>query len=244
MEIVCVYKSGGDFDAEYVVRLFFALEKYTMERNIDFICYTDVPDEIPAYIRTRKLNHGLHSWWSKMEIFEPRVHCFDFEIGMEFIGDDEYDPSATYEYHRDILYFDLDTVISKDGIDEMIDYLDTDERIPMIMLSDFYFPDRLASGIMYIPKGVQSFIWYSFYDKRSLIMSNYRGDQNFLERLFIDSNISRWDDILPDYIASYKTHVIKNYPKHLKPKEVDLSKTKIICYHGKPRCRDTNWKGL
>jgi hypothetical protein len=74
-------------------------------------------------------------------------------------------------------------------------------------------------------------------------MSQMRGDQDFLNTLY-DSYL-RFDDVIDkDWICSYKAHIAKTYPKHLKPSDVDVSKSKIICFHGKPRPREISgiWK--
>ncbi|MDX1532641.1 MAG: hypothetical protein R3230_00380 [Nitrosopumilaceae archaeon] len=208
LTIVCVYKTGGDFDAEYVEKLYDKIGN-----DYDFVCLTDAND-IAERVPTLPLEFGWPKWWSKMEIFKPG----------QFEG-------------SDILYFDLDTVIVSDEIDDLYDATDHNN---MIMLSDFYFPKNLASGIMYIPYEYNEIFWNEFIKNPQKIINDYRGDQDFLcdvihkHELVVD----RWDQILPDYIASYKTNIIKKYPRHLKPLQVDATKSKIICFHGKPRPKD------
>jgi|AntRauTorcE11897_2_1112592.scaffolds.fasta_scaffold00173_8 hypothetical protein len=214
LTIACVYKTGGDFDSEYVEVLYAKLgEQY------DFVCLTDSKD-VPSYVPQTPLQFGWKGWWSKMELFNPEM------------------------LRGDILYLDLDTVIVGDeieDIDEMYDVCDSSNR--MIMLSDFYYPDKVASGIMYIPYEIKKIFWDEFMVSPHGIMNNTRGDQDFLMDV-IERNgvvVDRWNDLLPNYIASYKVHVIKDYPRHLKPLRVNIEHSKIICYHGKPRPKSTNW---
>jgi hypothetical protein len=214
MKIVCVYKTGGDFDGEYVEALYNSIRPSLY----GFVCMTDA-DDVPSHIPQIPLNHNLDGWWSKMEMFDPKN---------PYIGP------------FDILYFDLDTVLI-DDIDEMFGVCNNTQDDNVIMLKDFYFPDRFASGIMYIPHKHKGIIWANFMRAPELQMSDHRGDQNYLEETIrmYKIPVKTWQDYLANYIASYKTHITKNYPKHLKPLEVDVTKSKVICYHGKPRPKDT-----
>lgn len=209
MKIVLVYKTGGDFDIEYVERLKQSLIGY------DVVCLSDdqeLIDRIP--LQNEYTSHpSFKGWWSKMEMFRPDI-----------IDDD-------------ILYFDLDTVIIDDIYNE-IQIMSRNKR--PIMLSDFYFPERLASGVMYVPKDVRSVIWNAWIDGSISHMESYRGDQEFIVQT-IGHMCDRFDFLFPDMICSYKAHVIKEYPNHLDPLKIDPSKSKVICFHGKPRPKDVNF---
>src|SRR3972149_7317652 len=106
INIICILKTGGDYDKRYVFALLNACKKYINE-NFAFKCFTDDenflkdPDEgsILTYITNKKilfsmikLEKGYKGWWSKFEIFRNK--------GIN-------------------LYFDLDTVIFS-GLDEII----------------------------------------------------------------------------------------------------------------------------
>lgn len=84
--VVCVLRSGGDFTADYVVRL-----KNMVERHLpmphDFVCMTDMED-VPC--ETIKLKHNWPGWWSKLELFRPGL------------------------FPGKVIYLDLDTVIVDD----------------------------------------------------------------------------------------------------------------------------------
>lgn len=82
MKFVCVYKTGGDFTAEYVHRLYEMLD-----RNIDlpfqFICLTDSDEDVPG---KRKLTYNWQGWWSKLEIFEIEGPCIYFDLDTMVVG--------------------------------------------------------------------------------------------------------------------------------------------------------------
>lgn len=84
LNVVCVLRSGGDFDAEYVERLRDGVAKH-LPLPHRFLCLSNVPvpcERIP-------LEHDWPNWWSKMEMFRPDID-------------------------GDFLFFDLDTVIVGD----------------------------------------------------------------------------------------------------------------------------------
>lgn len=208
MKIACVYKTGGDFDGEYVVALYNALQYY----DLPFVCFTDGSD-VPDHIDQIPLEHKWPGWWSKIEM----------------IGHDD-----------DLLCFDLDTVI----IDDITDMITAchNKHNQMIMLRGFYFPDNPASGIMYVPNHAGTALYNRFRSTPSEYMAKYRGDQDFIREEW-DQIILRWQYVLhPDYICSYKAHITKTHPKHIRPLPVDPSKSKIVCFHGKPRPRDVDWR--
>ena len=201
MKIACVYKTGGDFDSDYVEALYDSLSQYG-----DFLCFTD--GDVPDYIPQVKLKHGWKGWWSKIEA----------------LG-----------YDDDILLFDLDTVVVGD-ITGMIKAVN-DYKASLIMLSDFYYPQKPASGILYAPNHIGTFLYDLFDNRAKWYMTRFRGDQDFLRCFWPECK--RWDELLgDDYICSYKAHIAKTAPKHMKIKNINPTKSKIICFHGKPRPRD------
>jgi hypothetical protein len=64
MNVVCVLKSGGEYDAEWVRKL-----REGVTRNLSikhkFICLSDV--EVPC--ERIPLRHGWPGWWAKIEVF-------------------------------------------------------------------------------------------------------------------------------------------------------------------------------
>jgi hypothetical protein len=83
--IICVLKSGGDFDKQYVINM-----KNMLSRNLStpfrFVCMADI-DNIDG-CEVIPLKDNLQGWWSKIEMFRPGL--FDSELK---------------------IYFDLDTVV-------------------------------------------------------------------------------------------------------------------------------------
>lgn len=87
LTVACVLKSGGDFTAEYVVRLNSAVERHLAIEH-RFICLTD---QYQLYgVAQTNLIMNWPGWWSKLELFRPAL------------------------LRPPVLYFDLDTVIMDD----------------------------------------------------------------------------------------------------------------------------------
>jgi hypothetical protein len=91
--IVCVLKTGGDYDVGYVQKL-----NNSIARNVtipyQFICLTNL-SSIDGIV-THKLVSNYDGWWNKLELFREN----------QFVGEN-------------IVYFDLDTVIIS-NIDDIV----------------------------------------------------------------------------------------------------------------------------
>lgn len=77
--IACVYKTGGDFTAEYVERLVATVSDHT-ELPYRFVCLTDSNEKFSC--ETIPLTEGLPGWWSKLELFKTfwgRTVYFDLD---------------------------------------------------------------------------------------------------------------------------------------------------------------------
>lgn len=111
----------------------------------------------------------------------------------------------------DIFYLDLDTTV---------------HRLPPMpdkttVLTDFYHPDLIGSGLMYIKQEDKAQIWDHFTQDPESIMADYTkwpyfGDQGYLMQFL--SGAARWGS----NVQSYKVHGFNP--------EAD-----ITCFHGKPR---------
>ena len=77
LKVLCVLKSGGDFDARYVDKLELGVRRHLKVPH-DFICLTDVAEEVSC--RTIKLTDGLKGWWSKVELFKVPGPVIYFEL--------------------------------------------------------------------------------------------------------------------------------------------------------------------
>ena len=119
----------------------------------------------------------------------------------------------------DLLHIDLDTVV--------LGSLDAFDVRRTTMLSDFYRPHLLASGLMYIKQEDKAAIWAAFLsDPKGHMKRHDRfpliGDQGFLNGRI---KAARWQDVLPGQVASYKVHCHNGPPPT----------AKVVCFHGQPR---------
>lgn len=138
--------------------------------------------------------------------------------------------------HRgDILYFDLDTII-------VGDLSDIASVGCLTMLSDFFVPSRLASGVMYLREDDRAAVWEEWIKNPDEIMRKYRGwgDGGFIADVL--PHAARWQEILPGQIFSYKAHIRKPKTSQEKGNGSIPPDARVICFHGSPRPRAVNWK--
>lgn len=127
------------------------------------------------------------------------------------------------------LYFDLDTAITGD----LSDIAAAGRDSAMVMLSDFYRPNHLASGVLAWGFESPSFLFDTFKASSALMMEKHRGggDQEFIEttRLYCGlPTCRRWDLMCPGQIVSYKVHCRNGIPPD----------ARVVCLHGKPKFGD------
>lgn len=134
----------------------------------------------------------------------------------------------------DILYFDLDTIITGD-------LSDIASVGCFTMLSDFYHLERLASGMMYLPEGGRQQIWDEWIKNPEEVMSHHRGwgDGGFLNDLV--PGAARWQDVLPNQVVSYKAHVRPSTRSSESGNGEIPKDARVVCFHGQPRPRSLNW---
>lgn len=145
------------------------------------------------------LTRGWRGWWSKFEI-----HGTDFD--------------------GPALMVDLDTVF----LDELKILPEHEDRA--IFLRDPWHdgsrnPERLASGVSYLPKWARDQLWREFSANPDAIMDKYHGDDQVVNALFFDAAL-RWQDHYLDELVSYKAYVrgIGIQPEN-----------KVVYFHGIPR---------
>ena len=87
LKILCVLKSGGDYDLRYVQNLKTALDR-TIGHRDDWrlICFTDMDVTIPGVDRI-PLKSNLEGWWSKVEIFQQTGACLYLDLDSVLISD-------------------------------------------------------------------------------------------------------------------------------------------------------------
>jgi hypothetical protein len=88
MKVICVLKSGGDYDKDDV---------YNLKRHVknhltvpyEFVCYSDVEE-----VADVRLEEGLSGWWSKLEIFKEQGPCIFLDLDTALFG--SIDPLAEH----------------------------------------------------------------------------------------------------------------------------------------------------
>ncbi len=176
-----------------------------IEQAHTFLCLTDLDPEMfnRDFIEIVKLRHDWPGWWSTVELFRPDI----FEDGDQ------------------VLYFDLDTIITRD-ISAFDGAIDCD----LLMLRDFYRPTtHMGSGMMGWTAGQFTDLyklWRHTANRESPIWR--RGDQAFIQKVTDPKRIRYWQDEFPDKVVSYKIHCKDGLPP----------KAHVVCFHGKPRPSD------
>lgn len=200
--VICVLKSGGDYTLNYVEKL-----KNMVDRNTtvpyEFVCLTDVNID-KNICRSIKLTQDRAGWWSKIELFR----------------------SDLINKAKQIIYFDLDTIILK-NIDDILNF-----QYNFSTLYPWNERNRrnglCASGIMAWKGGNSfSFIFDQFEGKK---IENYpRGDQEYISEALKDNK--KKPEFLQNLfsgIYSYKKNCREQLPKD----------ARIVCFHGKPRLHE------
>lgn len=140
------------------------------------------------------LPEGIEGWWNKIALFKK---------GMFPDGDR-------------VLYFDLDTVITGD-LSAIAAYSG-----PFAGLSDFYHPERFASGVMAWEAGKMDHVWEAWC-AAGRPQFHPRGDQGFIEAMCPDA--VRLQDEFPGQIVSFKKDCVDGVPEG----------ARVVCFHGLPR---------
>jgi hypothetical protein len=125
----------------------------------------------------------------------------------------------------DFLYFDLDTII-RGNVAHM-------ERCGhLATLRDFYRPEGLGSGMMFIPEAERAAIWQAWIADPDRWMSEHSvgGDQEFMERYWL-GKARRLQDIYPGEVVSFKANTTE-----------EVSRARVVCFHGRPKPRDVQWR--
>ena len=87
--IVCVYKTGGDYGLQDVENLLVCCNKHLS--HFSFMVMSDC-DEAYSHFDCIPLLYDLPGWWSKMEIFRPTVgigHSIYMDLDTVIVGDIE-----------------------------------------------------------------------------------------------------------------------------------------------------------
>jgi len=142
----------------------------------------------------------------------------------------------------DLLYFDLDTIVCG-GLEGFA------AARRLTMLSDFYWPERIASGVMFLPEAARARVWDAwiadpaghirdcerFDDRRAI------GDQKFLGRV-LGHDVDRWQDLVPGQVVSWKVHVRRAQGSRETGCGAVPAGARVVCFHGRPRPADIGWQ--
>lgn len=210
MKIVSVLRTGLEYGEEQAHFLHDQLPR-------DAVCLTNLP-HIKGIETIQMLDTDHIGWWAKMELFNPQGP----------LGD------------QDLFYIDLDTLIVGD-ISKMMSAAKDSRNI--VMLSDFYHPQHPASGVMFIPARVKQRIWKAWCINPYWFMVRHRpqgrgGDQGFIAEFA--GQITRWDELCPGAVISYKKHVAKRgmpgYSDAVSKGDGTIpAGTIMVAFHGNPR---------
>jgi hypothetical protein len=205
--VACVYKPGKGFTEEYVYRLREAILKQSTP--LQFRCITT---DKTFY---KKLGDEgvlipdvLPGWWNKMFLYSGVL------------------------LDSRIVYFDLDTIITGD----LTPLLTYDGEVPLF-LDDFYYPGKLATGIMAFDRSQLYHLFDKFMTKPSCYIKTHdrggrsdRGDQAFVRNHL---NVS-WASIqsIQEGVCSYKRDILNGKP----------SMVNVVSFHGKPHPHEVQWR--
>ncbi len=215
MNIVSVYKSGGDYDIRYVVALANELVKY-VKVPYKFYCLTDQPTEVAPYAIPIKLKHGWPGWWSKLEIFN-KEQIFNRSTDV-------------------VLYLDLDVLLlgsmaSLINVCYQLNYpimLRSSDKVGKAnnwpsssimawkgqMMTEVYVQVRI--------RGIEDVIIKT---NQNVSRAGQRTDQGFIRTLI---NPNKFQDFLPKKYIAFK------YPDYLKNEKV-INRASILNWTGLPR---------
>jgi hypothetical protein len=206
INIICV-KWGDKYGAEYVNRLYAAVQRHTTVEH-RFHCFTDNATDLNSNIIVHDLPHtNLEGWWHKVYLFDKNINI----------------PAG-----EKIVFFDLDTLITG-NIDQLLN-LDSSGLITVrdlltgVISSLPASSKNMQSCIMIWRHSNLNHVWDQFANnvEKSIASVRPHGDQRWIQaqvedRLYIQ-------DLLPGHLVSFKVHCRSGLPKN----------TRVVCFHGRP----------
>ena len=207
--VMCVLRSGGQYDVEWVRKLRDGIHRNTTA-PYEFKCLSDVEIDITEPCKQKceriPLQHDWPGWWAKIELFRPGVIT------------------------GPTLYLDLDTIITA-NIDHLIDDLRY-SKYTFAMLRNFHQPDFVGSGVMWFADedAVPHKVYEKFRKQPDAYMAHHErvrkgshlGDQAFIADTIGLENIEMLD--VPG-LKSFKYHARTFLPPD----------AALVCFHGNPR---------
>lgn len=207
MNIVIIHRTGGDFRISDVYLLVTHINKYwgNSKERPNIYCYTNTVTKETKVVGLafRPLpNSEWEGWWSKMNLFSEELKAL-----------------------RPFLYMDIDTVVLS-SIAPLFPPKEAEHNF--VTLRDFYRPNNLASGLMWIPDTpAMDEIYKKWAEDVEGNMRRFKGDQNFIEYVVLKPD-RFWQDISKaDFITTFK-------PNKVWRTEMPKSSA-VVCFHGIPR---------
>lgn len=178
--VVCVLRSGGDYDEEYVIKLKNAVKRNATKR-IDFVCISDVPINDPE-IRNENLISDFPGWWSKVEMFRSELYRTEYALYIDL---------------DTVILQNIDSIFSPTGIFASIVPWNTARRKN----------GEIASGIMLFKTSELRFIYEEF---SMGLISDYKGDQDYILESLREHNIPKTTlPKMIHGIKSYKRDILR-----------------------------------
>ena len=229
---VCV-RTGNKYGTMYVDKLYNMVTRHS--NDIKFNVITDSKKDWRPEINQIVVSPLFPTWWNK-------IHMFRDDIGLE----------------GRVLFMDLDIVVIR-NIDHLWDF----EGDAFVIIQDFNrcrIPNYHVrnSSVMKFNAGQEVHVWKKFLNDPQKIISQFRGDQDYMTSLFRQSPI--WPR---DWIMSYKWEIglepgekkrsphDKFVPEKFHKVKYGLpSECAVIVMHGKPNPAEVekdpliidNWK--
>lgn len=183
LNIVCVLRSGGVYNAKYVNALANAVKRHVSVKH-KFVCLTDNAEGFNSNVdKIISLKHNFPKWWSKIELFRDDLFV-----------------------NEQIFFIDLDTVIIN-NIDNIVQYSGD-----FCGLRDFYHLVTLGSGLMSWKQEKMTHVYHRFLEKSTYIMNNSPGgDQQFIDS--VKPSIDFFQDKYHNQVVSFKKHCVAGNSK-------------------------------
>lgn len=223
IDCACLFHGTG-YTWQYVDRLYNMLSR-NLSLPVNLHVYTEADRTVPVpYIKHPLHDWGIHgpkkAWWYKMQLFNIQHH------------------------NGPLLYFDLDTVITKN-----IDWIWQLPLNKFWTIRDFKYIWRptahtINSSVMWWDTGAFSRIWNTFQlENLAMIMRKYQGDQDYLTavlepqrlRFFPANNIKSWRWQCLDGGFDFKTRKWKTPGSGT----VIEDATSVLVFHGNPKPHET-----
>jgi hypothetical protein len=206
--ILCVLRSGGQYDSEWVRKLRDGIHRNTTA-PYDFKCLSDVDLKIDEVWKPKceriPLEHEWPGWWAKIEMFRPGVIT------------------------GPTLYLDLDTIITG-NVDHLIDDL-RHSKYQFAMLRNFHQSDFVGSGVMWFSG--ENAVPHKIYEKFKKMPECYIAHHDRVRKgSHLGDQAFIWDT-LGGEIDKLDVKGLKSFKYHARtflPPDAAL-----VCFHGQPR---------